>query len=68
MAVEEGPVDETLLKEADEIWLSSSTRHLVPVIRLNGEPVGLGAPGPVWHTLMQAYLDTMLSEVGKTHG
>ncbi len=68
LAVEEGPVDETLLKEADEIWLSSSTRHLVPVIRLNGEPVGLGAPGPVWHTLMQAYLDTMLSEVGKTHG
>ncbi len=48
-------VDELPL--ADEIWLSSSTREIAPVTRLNQRPVGNGTPGPVWqqvHALYQA--------------
>ncbi len=33
---------------ADEVWLSSSTKELEPVVSIDGEPVGDGKPGPVW--------------------
>lgn len=39
------------LKQADEIWLTSSTREILPVIELDSKPVGTGKPGPVWHTM-----------------
>ncbi len=52
------PVSETALRAADEIWLTSATREVVPVTRLDGAVVGSGRPGPVWqrvHDLYQGY-------------
>jgi D-alanine transaminase len=46
------------LKAASEVWVTSSTREIVPVIELDGVAVGEGKPGPVWHTvdnLLQTY-------------
>lgn len=46
------------LQAASEIWVASSTREIVPVIECDGQPVGTGAPGPVWKhldALFQAY-------------
>ena len=43
---------------ADEIWMTSSTREILPVIELDGVPVSGGRPGPVWqrlHGIYQAY-------------
>ena len=45
------------LRAADEIWLTSSTREVVPVTRLDGQPVGEGRPGPVWHRMVALYRD-----------
>lgn len=45
------------LTEADEIWLSGSTKEIIPVTRLDGLPVGNGVPGPLWHRLMALYQD-----------
>jgi D-alanine transaminase len=42
---------------AQEIWMTSSTREILPVVELNGSPVGFGEPGPVWATLHEAYQD-----------
>ena len=41
-------VSEAELRGADEIWLSSAAREIVPVTSLDGIPVRSGQPGPVW--------------------
>lgn len=57
MPVEEREITEAELKGADEVWLSSSTREVVPVTRLNGHPLGDGNPGPVWRQMARRYVD-----------
>ena len=40
---------------ADEILLSSATKEVVPVTRLDGKPVGNGRPGPIYEKLYAGY-------------
>lgn len=50
------------LQNASEIWVTSSTREIVPVIELDGAVVGQGRPGPVFHKmnqLLQAYKQSL---------
>ncbi len=53
--VAEQPVSESLLRNSDEICISSSTKAIMPVTRLDGAEVGSGQPGPVWRLLWAAY-------------
>jgi len=48
-------ISEDDLKQATEIWLTSSTREIAPVVELNGKPVGDGKPGAHWHYMDQLY-------------
>jgi D-alanine transaminase len=50
--VEIRPVPESELRSADEIWLSSSGREVLPITALDGAPVGPGRPGPLYRRLM----------------
>lgn len=43
------------LRSASEVWLTSSTREISPVTRIDGAEVGAGAPGPVWQRLRELY-------------
>lgn len=43
------------LESADEVWLTSSTREIMPVTQLNNHAVGDGKPGPVWQQIYQLY-------------
>lgn len=55
---EEVAISETELLNADEIWLTSSTKEIMPVTRLNDQVVGSGIPGPVWaqmYAIFQTY-------------
>ena len=45
------------LRDADEVWITSSTREIVPVTALDGSPIGKGKPGPVWQTMIGHYRD-----------
>lgn len=45
------------LRTADEIWMSSSTKEIVPVLQLNGEAVGNGVAGKVWEEMSVLYED-----------
>lgn len=53
--VEERTVTEDELAEADEIWVSSSTKGLLPVTRLDGAPVGSGRPGALYRELIRDF-------------
>jgi D-alanine transaminase len=52
------PIAESELRSADEVWLSSSTKEVLAVTRIDGKPVGTGKPGPAFrrmHALFQEY-------------
>ena len=40
---------------ADELLLSSATKEILPITRLDGLPVGTGLPGPVYDKLYAGY-------------
>jgi len=49
------PIAEAELRDADEIWLSSSTKEVLAVTTLDGRPVGSGKPGPVFRRMHALY-------------
>jgi D-alanine transaminase len=60
------PISEADLLAADEVLLSSATKEVLPVTRLDGEEVGHGAlrgkPGPVYARLYEAYQRAKLAQ------
>ena len=53
--VEQRLIKEAELLEADEIWMTSSTREIAPVITLNGKAVAAGVAGKMWKRIMDLY-------------
>ncbi|UCE88927.1 MAG: D-amino acid aminotransferase [Pseudomonadota bacterium] len=53
----EKPVSQAVLAQATEIWLTSSTREVVPVTRLDNAAVGGGTPGPAWKRMYDIFQD-----------
>ena len=43
------------LRAADEVFVSSSIRELLPVVRVDGQPVGGATPGPLTRRLLAAF-------------
>ena len=43
------------LERAREVFISSSVRELLPVVRVDGKPIGDGRPGPVTQGLLAAF-------------
>ena len=57
IACREGAIRENELREADEVWLTSSTKEILPVTRLDGKAVSGGKPGPMWARVIPLYQD-----------
>ena len=50
-------IPEQEARAAEEIWITSSTKEVLAVTRLDGKPVGNGKPGAVFRAVHQAYQD-----------
>jgi branched-chain amino acid aminotransferase len=63
--VVEGIFDLREIARSSELFLTSSTREVVPIVQVDGKPVGSGRPGPVTKQLLEAYrneVNTLLEE------
>lgn len=45
--VEVREISEAEVRDADELWMTSSTKEIMAIVRLDGRPVGAGVPGPL---------------------
>ena len=55
----EATIDDAALFGADEAFLTSTTREIVPIARVDGRPIGSGTPGPVTTRLLEAFRATV---------
>lgn len=53
--VSEQPFTLSELKEADEVFLTSTIMEVMPVVRIDGQQVGRGVPGPCTRDLQEAF-------------
>lgn len=53
--LKEEAVTEQQLMNADEVWVSSSTKEILPVTNLNDKMLGQGKPGPLWQRMDALY-------------
>ena len=56
------PIEERIvtldeLRNADEVWISSSTKEIAPVIMVDGSPVGDGDVGDVWESAQALFAE-----------
>lgn len=59
------------LRDADEVFLSSSVRGVIPVVAVDDAPVGRGVPGPVTarvHAWFEAEADAEAERARGTRG
>ncbi len=55
LVCEQRRIREAELATADELWLTSSTKEILPITRLNDAPVGTGNPGKQWRRIYEIY-------------
>lgn len=59
IVVEEAEIRPEDLQEADEAFITSSIREVMPVISVDGRKIGTGAPGPLTRRLHEGYLQAV---------
>ncbi|MBN1164677.1 MAG: aminotransferase class IV [Candidatus Krumholzibacteriota bacterium] len=55
--IQERGVSRNELPEAEELFLLSTTKEIMPVVRVDGETAGGGRPGPVTQALQRAFAE-----------
>lgn len=63
IAVHEEAFDIDFLKQADEVFLTSTTAEVMPIISIDGQPVGGGSVGPVVQKLQALFEQHISADV-----
>jgi D-alanine transaminase len=64
IAIEERPFTLAEALAADEAMLTSASNFVLPVVAIDGKPIGTGKPGPVARHLREIYIAAALKEAG----
>jgi branched-chain amino acid aminotransferase len=71
VALETGiPTKDAVLRDddlfgADEAFLTSTSKEIVPIVRVDERPIGPGEPGPITRRLLDAYRRKALAVAGR---
>ena len=60
LCLEERDVSVDELMTANEVWMTSSTKEILPIVKINNNSIGSGKPGPMHKrmlTIYQEYID-----------
>jgi D-alanine transaminase len=57
MRIEERPFTIQEAQSADEAFITSATTFVTPVVRIDGQDVGAGRPGPIAQRLRELYIE-----------
>lgn len=57
LPIEQRLITKQELCDAEEIWITSSLREVLPVTSLDNKSVGHGVAGPLWYTVINLYQD-----------
>ena len=57
LRVLELPITEAALKDADEVFITSSIREIVPIVAVDDTTIGEGRPGPVYAKLRALFME-----------
>ena len=55
VVLEERKLHRERLDEVAELFVSGTTSEILPVVQVDGRPIGDGKPGPVTRRLQEAY-------------
>lgn len=55
LQVQERVISMSEVYAADELWLTSSSKEVAPVLELDGQPVGTGKVGDIWQLAQSLY-------------
>jgi len=50
-------VSEAEVRGADELWVTSSSKEVLPIVELDGRRIGDGKPGPLFRRMYRLYQD-----------
>jgi len=59
------PISREEVFAADEVIISSASKELLPVVTLDGKPIGNGRPGPIYESLYKAYQEAKVHNARK---
>lgn len=65
IACKEIAITETELRTADEVWVTSSTKEIYPIVKLDDKAVANGKPGEVWQRMHQYYRQSIINLINQ---